>query len=1312
MQASPSSGASAPRSSSFVSRSAQSPSAAGAAVRNVPERVAAPAASLQVATAAPPTGPGIDGSTVHAAPVAPHLALASANTRDAPTPPARGAVTGQSGAGAGITTAAASRRASSAHLDALPVAGQAPTPTSARSSAAAAAPFPQPVRSLSHATVSKEVIAAVGPERMPSLAADQLADRGRGDIAAASPTLPARIPPRALSSASESRPLSGAGSLEQPAEIATQHAPRLEYAVPASATEVGHAAAPAPTAAEASVLQADSASQSNAAASPGAAAPSGSGRFVGASVQTPAVTADSQNAGADTQEWQGWGAAPTADEDVAGVPVVDFVAPVAAQVSAVDEAEDGSDFFSELAQPAVSHPAAAQPASAAAPSAPLAATQPYAAPQVDMHAGSAAAQPPRAAPVYLPGWSSSDDEDDGWGAPPPSARAHSGTHPVSGLPASSDSVHAGGTHLAGPLPSAGPLQHGANGLGASGAWRAQPAGPGAQSGSSRPVSTGGTQGTTTAAPQLVSGSRFGDGPSWGATTAGLAQAGAPVLPWTSAGTSPASSPGSQAPSARAAQPAAPAQAWAPPQQRFAASSATPAQRAAPAQSWQPPQFGVAAGGLPASLQPHSWSGAAAHGAPPTRSSSIGTAAHGYTPRAPPTTLGQIRTNSEQQQAAAPDAYAPPPALHQTQLSATRAIGQYGLGGAPAPTSTAAHGARAATAAADVGDFFSAGDSAADATAAAPETDDFFGFEADTGQVHQSGPGGQAAQAGQTQAAAAAGADAPMDRSWRHHGQMPNADQAAVATDGQWVSTAATTAAASHETPHSSAQHAAHISTAEPAAGPDDAAPLDEKDAAAAAEAAAYERGEPWVNEQWGCWVSACEQYYHDGVRWRHVSEYDAIAAAEVVAAAGEGAADAGAAVAGDNAGARGGASDGARQGGSSAEFEGAGHAFFEQMHAHEGHAPESADRAQAGVPMHANGQASQAAPSHERPFSGSGSWQPDSALPSAQQPSARAVPWQMPGAPQASDPAAAAAGQAGAGQYSQPARQAWQPPAAVTAQVAASQPALRQASAYKDASQPHPGAWPQGQQPANVTAGPASAAAPRSVQDACSSSAGRPPLRRVAFGVGGRVALIDVPAPSYASPSPRVAICQIASLNAAIAPNAPEASPLNAGRLRDWPGPLSERGANVKALAAYVESRATEAQNGGRISLAVLWRLLGVMAKHKGCLVGGAMSGKGVGATAAVLDVLTSAYGSAQGVSTLRPDFGMTGDDARATAATVHAVEAELLKGEKENALQIAVDAQVRALTLLLSAVMAASLELYMCRCTATWHRLSNVFRD
>ena len=693
---------------------------------------------------------------------------------------------------------------------------------------------------------------------------------------------------------------------------------------------------------------------------------------------------------------------------------------------------------------------------------------------------------------------------------------------------------------------------------------------------------------------------------------------------------------------------------------------------------------------------------------------------GHTPTAPPATLGQIKT---QPQPVPRSATAAQSSWHAPQS-------EHGLGHAAAAVGPAV---------------------------AEPEEDDFFGsLGDDAAPPHQ-------------QSAVIAGSPRNMhETSTLAAMAASDAETGADLTAPEQVGgSAATPAAAEQSTP--AASYVTSPTAAASPAAPDAADhQADSVQAAADREVAAYEAGEPWWCEEWGCWLSACSVYYHDGAVWQRVDEYEANAAEAAAAAAaaatdlaavpaadidasvaeasglqvvdprtGEGGvpyndADGGATAAADSSGgyAHAGAAGTAQLPAWPNQQDGTDHAAAQQVangavSSDEQHSaavaqigPSAGHSTQGMHPLqHSDGDdvfgtfgasdtnAQAISQPLEQRVNHANEWpnseqtqQPDTSTAQSNdwhaglQQHPTHVPWQPPTAPTASAGASPphqlqppvthhsppSASQTTPPQHlgSQQATQAsahqrqpsapWQPRGAFQ-----STPAARSGLAHSARLQAT--AQPPAASPATA---PTTAAAPRSVAEARSSSAGRPPLRRIAFGIGGRAALIDTPCASYPAASARIAVCTTATAASTIAGNRiATASPmLQAGRLKDWPGPLSERSGNPKALAACAETRAAEAQTAQLVSVAVLWRLLGVMVMHKGCLVGAGQSGKVGGASAAVLDVLTAAYSGGQSNSVLLPDFAMTGADAN--AALQH-IEAALLQGQSESALQAALQAKV-----------------------------------
>jgi hypothetical protein len=230
--------------------------------------------------------------------------------------------------------------------------------------------------------------------------------------------------------------------------------------------------------------------------------------------------------------------------------------------------------------------------------------------------------------------------------------------------------------------------------------------------------------------------------------------------------------------------------------------------------------------------------------------------------------------------------------------------------------------------------------------------------------------------------------------------------------------------------------------------------------------------------------------------------------------------------------------------------------------------------------------------------------------------------------------------------------------------------------------------WSPQRGPSCTAAAPVDTRAPRTIRDALTSSSGRPPSRRLSIGLGGRVAYLERSAPTYDYPNPSITLCSLsnAHLVAAGMPTKTaqpkqSSAPVAWKHVIDWPGPMSERAPALKALAACVTASAKAAAAVGNESLATLWRTLGVMAQYKGCLVGGEVDRRDPGASAAVLKVLREAFGPSEGgcllTSRLCSGFSFM-PPAVDAAATARQAELALLGGDKEAALQIAMQGKVR----------------------------------
>jgi Sec23-binding domain of Sec16 len=711
---------------------------------------------------------------------------------------------------------------------------------------------------------------------------------------------------------------------------------------------------------------------------------------------------------------------------------------------------------------------------------------------------------------------------------------------------------------------------------------------------------------------------------------------------------------------------------------------------------------------------------------------------GHTPRAPPASLGHIRTHLSAQQAERFSVQGQPvPAARQSATQRTS-------------------GERIHTSEQHVAE-------------AAGDTEDFFGsLDLDTAP-HDAGhspyPGHSTAHAADTaDAAAHASSTTPVGLTERDASQPDaasalGADQALPSAHGaDHHAEALAGAAIASSTGAGAAEHKQHTDSVSALGQSTDH------------ESAAYEAGEPRWCEEWCCWLSACSQYYHDGVSWQRVDQYgieqaaadqpqaDAHAALNGAASAVQQAVNAEPAWGGSSEQALGqraaerspagqhveeaaalpadqqlpqssmpsaaalaaqpwpehapavdaAAAWPAADADHAAPGDASPHAgwcddvdFFEQMHVAEGRPParpaqQQPQQQQPSPPAPALPAAPSrsAPPGHVKTSDTRHAGHASAADPRASQLPSLGAPHrpeslQMPPASRWQRPSVPAAASIGPRQHVS-APTAWQPPVQagqppdVSAAVRAlrptpympSHPAMRAGAVPKHANVRNAPLVAQQNELASACAAPSNAHAPSSVCDACTSNAGRPPLQRVAFGIGGRAALIERVQRAYGGSNPRVALCSIAFLPSVIARSTlPVAASLfSASRLKEWTGPLSERSGNPKALAAFAEARAAEAQTRGQTSLAVLWRLLGVMAKHKGCLVGGTLSGKGAGAAAAVLEVLNSAFGGACAASALNPDFAVAGPSG---AAALQDVEAALLRGRTEEALQVALQAQL-----------------------------------
>lgn len=239
--------------------------------------------------------------------------------------------------------------------------------------------------------------------------------------------------------------------------------------------------------------------------------------------------------------------------------------------------------------------------------------------------------------------------------------------------------------------------------------------------------------------------------------------------------------------------------------------------------------------------------------------------------------------------------------------------------------------------------------------------------------------------------------------------------------------------------------------------------------------------------------------------------------------------------------------------------------------------------------------------------------------------------------------------------------------------------------------------------------------APRSVRDAMHMNSGRPPHSFLAFGVGGRCCLCKHPDPytSYASnllqtQSVSAFITDVASLTKALkqpldsfanvdsvaSARSVSSSKKDSSRpsshrgkdsaahavFRDWPGPMAMSSPSSKSIAAAVEVRARLCSTEGRAAQALIWRLLGTMAKHKGAVVDTAA--KGAQPEAEVVQLLTEDL----------DNVGSSSSSAEAAASminswvahdtslmTVRRIEDLVVSGKRSDALEAAKQARVRS---------------------------------
>eukprot|EP00892_Ulva_mutabilis_P007047 jgi/Ulvmu1/4714/UM002_0445.1 len=262
-----------------------------------------------------------------------------------------------------------------------------------------------------------------------------------------------------------------------------------------------------------------------------------------------------------------------------------------------------------------------------------------------------------------------------------------------------------------------------------------------------------------------------------------------------------------------------------------------------------------------------------------------------------------------------------------------------------------------------------------------------------------------------------------------------------------------------------------------------------------------------------------------------------------------------------------------------------------------------------------------------------------------------------------------------------------------------------QAGLYAPA-QSHPQQHAYQQQHAGPAVAPQGSHPPRSTRQAMCSNAGRPPCSFARFAFGGRCCVFQLPAaaPGYSetyTPSSgyTLSIMPSRSLPQVLAGVPPVAAPAKIGRgrnhskdqavpqavaeLKDWPGPMAQSGPPVKALAAAVEDRAVMAAQRGQDALALLWRVLLVMARHKGAVLDSmSKTGAPQGAILALVKQTLSGEGDLH--------TSCAEEAARLEAWTAHAhdpdvvskVEALLMEGHRSAALAAATEAQAWPLAL------------------------------
>jgi hypothetical protein len=235
--------------------------------------------------------------------------------------------------------------------------------------------------------------------------------------------------------------------------------------------------------------------------------------------------------------------------------------------------------------------------------------------------------------------------------------------------------------------------------------------------------------------------------------------------------------------------------------------------------------------------------------------------------------------------------------------------------------------------------------------------------------------------------------------------------------------------------------------------------------------------------------------------------------------------------------------------------------------------------------------------------------------------------------------------------------------------------------------------------------------APRSVHQAMHSNVGRPPRSFVAFGVGGRCCFVKAPRAGHATFSqgqPATSfITDVSSLPKVIEQSKDGMSPVptppvhnkrgsksssfrskekekesqaTSAIFRDWPGPMATSTPAAKAIAAAVDARAKVCESEGESAHALIWRLLGVMAKNKGATIDGAVKGAQpqndiLKLLSADLENMGSTTTAAVEEVTHRVNTWVAHD---APTPSVRLIEDLLVSGKRAEALEAAKSARVR----------------------------------